>query len=215
MLKTTKYLVIEFFLLFILLPISLAIDYNIWVKTGSILVGFIYIIVILKRVERISFRTKKPIAWKDFWKRTGVIFLMIMVVTTGYVLFSKASNLFYVPRTDPWLVVKILFIYTFFSVLPQGLIYRTFFFNRYERLFKNKSLFIFISAIIFSLGHLFFKNTLVLILTFIGGIIFGLTYIKFRNNTLVNIEHSLYGNWLFVVGMGQMLMFPGMPSTDG
>ncbi|MAK35391.1 MAG: CPBP family intramembrane metalloprotease, partial [Flavobacteriaceae bacterium] len=30
--------------------------------------------------------------------------------------------------------------------------------------------------------------------------------------TLVTIEHALYGNWLFTVGMGQMLAFPGMES---
>jgi hypothetical protein len=27
---------------------------------------------------------------------------------------------------------------------------------------------------------------------------------------LVSIEHAIYGNWLFTVGMGQMLAFPGM-----
>lgn len=66
-----------------------------------------------------------------------------------------------------------------------------------------------INAIIFSLAHLFFKNGLVLLVTFIGGVIFSLTYLKFKSTALVTIEHALYGNWLFTVGMGQMLDFPG------
>ena len=53
-----------------------------------------------------------------------------------------------------------------FSVYPQELIYRTFYFHRYSSLFRNKTLFIFLNAILFSLAHLFFRNALVLILTF-------------------------------------------------
>jgi membrane protease YdiL (CAAX protease family) len=67
-----------------------------------------------------------------------------------------------------------------------------------------------INAVLFSLAHIFFKNTLVLILTFIGGFLFIHTYSKTKSTTLVSIEHALYGNWLFTIGMGLILAFPGM-----
>jgi membrane protease YdiL (CAAX protease family) len=102
----------------------------------------------------------------------------------------------------------ILIFYTFFSVYPQELIYRTFFFQRYQSLLKNESLFILINAVVFSLAHIFFKNTLVLFSTFIGGIIFAYTYKKTKSTLLVSIEHAIYGCWLFTVGMGNMLGFP-------
>ncbi len=208
--KQVTFLATELFLLFVVLPISLAIDFPIWIKASMLLVGFIYILYTLFKVEGISLRVKKGIDWNAFLRRLLVTGIVVTVVTTIFVWFTDASALFYVPRTNPKLFVMILFVYTFLSVWPQELIYRTFFFKRYEELFRNKSLFIFVNAILFSLAHLFFRNTLVLVLTFVGGLIFGFTYLKFRSTTLVSIEHALYGNWLFTVGMGQMLAFPGM-----
>jgi uncharacterized protein len=69
-------------------------------------------------------------------------------------------------------------------------------------------LLIFINAIVFCLAHLFFKNTLVLALTFIGGLLFGMTFYKSKSTLFVTIEHAIYGCWLFTVGMGNMLGFP-------
>lgn len=200
----------EFFILFILLPVSLAIPFNIWVKVGMVLIGFFYILIVLKKAENINFQIKKNINWKYLGRRILVTFVLVTVATTAYVWFQDKEALFYVPINKPKLYVAILFIYTFLSVWPQEIIYRTFFFERYEALFENKTLFIFINALVFSLAHLFFRNTLVLVLTFIGGIIFGFTYLKFRSTTAVSIEHAVYGNWLFTVGMGGMLGFPGM-----
>ena len=65
-----------------------------------------------------------------------------------------------------------------------------------------------VNAALFSLAHIFFKNTLVMILTFIGGILFALTFKKTKSTLLVSIEHAIYGSWLFTVGMGEMLGFP-------
>jgi membrane protease YdiL (CAAX protease family) len=61
---------------------------------------------------------------------------------------------------------------------------------------------------LFSLAHIFFKSSLVLILTFIGGILFAITYKKTNSTLLVSIEHAIFGCWLFTVGMGTLLGFP-------
>ncbi len=210
MIKSTPYLLAELFLLFIVLPTSFALDYSIWIKAPLALTGLVYIVFILKRVERISFRPKRAMDWKGFWKRILVTGIVVVIVTTTYVLLEDAAALFFVLINNPFLFITILFVYTILSVWPQEVIYRTFFFRRYESLFRSKSLFVFVNAVVFSLAHIFFKNTLVIILTFLGGLLFALTYLKFRSTTLVSIEHAIYGNWLFTVGMGQMLGFPGM-----
>ncbi|RDK86999.1 CPBP family intramembrane glutamic endopeptidase [Marinirhabdus gelatinilytica] len=208
--KTRLGLLLEFFTLFILLPVSLAVPFLIWIKVGMVVVGFFYILFRLKKSENINFRIRKGLDWKSFWRRLVVTFLLVVLITTAYVWFQDKTALFFVPKNNPGLFVIILFVYTFLSVWPQEIIYRTFFFERYGVLFQNRTFFIFINAIVFSLAHLFFRNTLVLLLTFIGGVLFGYTYLKYRSTTLVSIEHALYGNWLFAVGMGQMLAFPGM-----
>lgn len=201
---------IELLILFILLPVSLAFSYPIWIKTLLVLIGFIYIVIIMLRVEKISFRINKKLNWKHFWKRTLITFVLITIITTAYVYFVDASKLFCVPLNKPKLWIGILLVYTFLSVWPQEIIYRTFFFVRYERFFKDKKLLIFVNAIVFSLAHIFFRNTLVIVLTFVGGLLFAYTFYKTRSTVMVSIEHAFYGNWLFTVGMGQMLAFPGM-----
>ena len=207
--KAKVKLVIEFFLLFILIPVSLPLDYPVGIKAGILLLGFVYVIYVLLRVVGISFKVKKEIAWTSFWKRILRQFIGIALLTSIYVYMVDANKLFCVPLNKPLLWVFILFIYSFLSVWPQEILYRTFFFTRYESLFSNKKLFIFINAIVFSLAHLFFKNTLVLVLTFLGGLLFAYTFVKTKSTSLVTIEHAVYGNWLFTVGMGDMLAFPG------
>jgi membrane protease YdiL (CAAX protease family) len=208
--KAKSYLLTEFFILFILLPLSFTIEYPAWIKVVLAVIGFAYIIFILKRVERISFGIEKNIAWKSFWKRIGITFLVVAIVTTVFVLISDSSALFYVPMNKPSLYFIILFVYTLLSVWPQEIIYRTFFMKRYSDLFRSKYLLVFINGVLFSLAHLFFRNTLVSVLTFLGGLLFALTFLKYKSTLLVSIEHALYGNWLFTVGMGEMLAFPGV-----
>ncbi|MGK0387254.1 MAG: membrane protease YdiL (CAAX protease family) [Patiriisocius sp.] len=203
-------LAVEFVLLFILLPIGLAIDFWIWIKIPSVVLGFGYLLYVLKGLGALKFQIKKGLHWSLFWKRTFVTFLGISILTSLYVWFVQPEALFYVPLNNPLLFVTILFVYSVFSVWPQEVIYRTFFFERYSSLFQDKRVLVFVNAIVFSLAHLFFKNTLVLIFTFVGGLIFGMSYLKFKSTTMVTIEHAIYGNWLFTIGMGQMLAFPGM-----
>ncbi|GAA3508427.1 hypothetical protein GCM10022393_19550 [Aquimarina addita] len=201
---------LELFLLFVLLPVSLLFNYPVEFKIGFILVGFIYVIMQIKRSGLLKFKLPESMYWKVFWKETLIKLSIVIVVTSLYVFWVAPDQLFAVVIQKPGMWIAILFIYTFLSVWPQEIIYRTFFYDRYERLFNNKWLFIFINAILFSLAHIFLKSFLVQLLTFIGGLFFAFTYQKTKSTTLVSIEHAIYGNWLFTVGMGEMLAFPGV-----
>lgn len=202
----------EFLLFFALLPVSFTWDYSIWIKAALALGGLVYIVVRLVKDPDKPLKPYKSYDLKPFAKRIGVQFVSIALVTTAYVYFMAPQSLFCVPKTAPGLFVAILGVYTFLSVWPQELIYRTYFFSRFATLFPSKGILIFVNAIVFSLAHIFFRNTLVTVLTFIGGLLFAYTYFKTRSTLLVTIEHALYGNWLFTVGMGDMLAFPGMES---
>ena len=197
------------FFLFILLPVSFLFAYPTVIKVGLALTGFIYILIHLIRSESLQFRFPDKNYWKPFWKETILKLSIISIVTSLYVFWIIPGQLFSVLIEKPRLWVIILFIYSFFSVWPQEIIYRTFFYDRYQSLIKNKYLFIFINAILFSLAHIFLKSFLVQLLTFIGGVLFAITYQKTKSTTLVSIEHAIYGNWIFTVGMGEMLAFPG------
>ena len=206
--KTINYKLTELLLIFVLVPLSFTLNYHVLLKLIIGVFGFVYIIYVLFRVEAVKFEVNKGLNWKRFWKLTLTKLLVIALITTLYVWIIDASKLYIVIRTKPMLWVIILFIYSLFSVYPQELIYRTFFFQRYQFLFKNENLFIVLNAVLFSLAHIFFKNTLVMILTFLGGLLFALTFKKTKSTVLVSIEHAIYGCWLFTVGMGDMLGFP-------
>lgn len=204
-----RYRNIEFLVLFILLPVSLIFPYDSRIKGVSILLAFGYLLFVLFRKMNTRLRINKDIDWAAFFKRVSIQFVVIAVVTTIFVWWMQPQALFCVPTNKPVLFVIILFVYTFLSVWPQEVIYRTFYFARYSDLFPSRKLLILVNGIVFMLAHIFFKNTLVLVLTFIGGLLFAYTFVKTKSTTLVSIEHALYGNWLFTVGMGEMLAFPG------
>ena len=206
--QTIPYKLLEFFLLFVVTPISMALSFLIWIKLAIGLIGFVYVIFVLLKIDKNKFSISKNINWNVFWKQTLVKLIGIIIITTLFVWFTNKEELFNVLLNKPKLWIFILFIYSLFSVYPQEIIYRTFFFQRYSIIFRNQKLMIFINAIVFSLAHIFFRNTLVMILTFLGGLLFAITFIKTRSTLLVTIEHAIYGSWLFTVGMGSMLGFP-------
>ncbi|RIA09961.1 CAAX prenyl protease-like protein [Flavobacteriaceae bacterium MAR_2010_72] len=206
--QSKQYKVIEFFIIFIVIPVSFTISYPIWIKMLIGLFGFLYVIFVLLKVEHNKFKIAPHLNWKQFFMHTLLKLLVIICITTLYMWLMDRENLFVVVLNKPLMWLVLLFIYSLLSVYPQELIYRTFFFQRYEMWFSNPKLFIFINAIVFSLAHLFFRNSLVIILTFIGGLLFAMTFNKTRSTLLVSIEHAIYGCWLFTIGMGSLLGFP-------
>jgi len=206
--KSLSYKLIELFLIFVIVPTSFAIEFPVWIKIGISILGFAYVIFILLKVEGNKFKVAQFLNWKQFWKQTVIQLVIIAIITSCYMYIEDKNNLYTVMLNKPFLWVSILFIYSLFSVYPQELIFRTFFFQRYQSLFKSDIIFILINAALFSLAHIFFKNTLVMFLTFIGGILFAITFNRTKSTVLVSIEHAIYGCWLFTVGMGDMLGFP-------
>ena len=199
---------LEFFIIFILIPTSFASNYSPWIKLSVGFFGFTYVIYVLLKIENLKFKISKDLDWKFFWKSTIIKLILIAIITLLFVWITNSASLFNILLHKPLKWLLLLFIYSCFSVYPQELLYRTFFFNRYQSFFKDETLLIFVNAILFSLAHLFFGSTLVLVFTFLGGILFAYTYKQTQSTLLVTIEHAIYGCWLFTVGMGEMLGFP-------
>lgn len=206
--KTFYYKCVEFFLLFVVLPISFVVGTSIIVKMATGIIGFLYVVYVLLVVEGEKFRIAKNLKWILFWRDTLLKFSVIIALTTIFVNITEKEALFYVVLNKPKLWISIIFIYTILSVYPQEIIFRTFFFKRYARFFRDKRLLVFVNAILFSLAHLFYGNNFVLLITFLGGLLFAWTYVETKSTLMVSIEHSIYGCWLFTVGMGEMLGFP-------
>jgi len=197
----------EFVLLFVLLPISLAFEYSSILKIGLVFLAGIYILIYLIKNKLIHL-VKVKLDWKKNLKLIAPRFIVVAIFTSLYIYYFKRANFFEMPINNTVMWLLVLGVYSLFSVTFQEYIYRTFYFHRFEKMFKNKAYFIIINAVVFSLAHSFLKNWLILLFTFLGGVLFALTYFKTRSTLLVCIEHALYGFWLFTVGIGKELAFP-------
>jgi membrane protease YdiL (CAAX protease family) len=104
-----------------------------------------------------------------------------------------------------WAVVMVL--YPFLSVYPQGILYRAFFLHRYAAFFPDTAMgrwgLIVASAAAFGFLHIIFRNPLAVVLTLFGGVLFAWRYETTGSLLTSSVEHSLYGCWLFTVGLGQ------------
>ena len=112
------------------------------------------------------------------------------------------EKLFIIQKENPTVMYAVLFLYPVFSAFPQEFIFCTFFFKRYKSLFKKEYTLIFMSALIFCFAHVFFINWVAPLLSLFGGLMFATTYSKTNSLLLVSIEHALYGNTLFFIGLG-------------
>ena len=108
--KSTQYKLIEFFLLFIVFPISLALNILIEIKLVIGVLGFAYIVFVLLRVEKSKFRMSKNLNWIQFWKHTFFKLIVIAVITTAYVWFTEKEALFNMLLNKPKLWLFILFV---------------------------------------------------------------------------------------------------------
>ena len=113
--------------------------------------------------------------------------------------------LFSFTSTHPAFWIVVMVAYPVLSVIPQGILYRAFFRERYAALFPNPAVRTLVAAACFSFCHVFFLNTWALLLTFIGGLLFWRTYEKTGSLLLANLEHALYGDLVFTIGYGAFL----------
>ncbi len=203
-----NYLITELIILFVLIPILLASPIPSFLKPLSVLTAIGYCIVISRKNKLITFKAIYQINFKEHWKRISITAICVFLASLFFMYLFHPDDLFIVVKKSPLMWFGILFFYAIFSVYPQELAYRSYFFTRYDSIFKNKNYLLLINILVFPIAHLMFNNMMVLLVTLIGGILFTITYNKSKSLLLTSIEHAIYGNWLFTIGMGEMLAFP-------
>jgi membrane protease YdiL (CAAX protease family) len=116
------------------------------------------------------------------------------------------SGLFYLPRQRPLVWLGVVVLYPLFSVYPQELMYRTFFFHRYGRLFARPETLIAVNGLLFGWSHIIVHHRVAILLASVGGWLFAWTYQRSRSTALVALEHGLYGDFIFSVGIAGMFV---------
>jgi uncharacterized protein len=135
--------------------------------------------------------------------RMVVTFAVLAVMIGLTVWLTTPHRLLELVRTRPEMWAMIMLGYPIVSVYPQEIIFRTFMFHRYGRLFADRRLMIAMSALAFGYAHIFFENEIAVAMTLVGGVLFAWTYDKTRSTFAVWVEHGLYGCFIFTIGLGR------------
>ena len=199
---------LELIIIFLVLPLLLAIPFLPLARVALGFIGLIYVIWVSKKLKFFSFKKVSVGIKMQHVYFLAAKFIIISIITYFIVSEFYPQELFKSLLDNPLKFLIICLIYIIGSVVPQEFIYRDFFFKRYYNFFPNDILFVLVNGILFSLAHLFFYNKLVLLMTLVGGWIFSFTYLQTRSLRFTILEHTLYGCWLYAVGLGSILGFP-------
>lgn len=145
-------------------------------------------------------------AWprgRDILRILG-LFLILGSAMTIFTYVVYPELFLSLPKNRPQIWLMILVFYPLLSAATQEIVYRVFFFHRYDALFESRPwLAVLTNAVLFSFSHIIFQHWISLVLTFIGGLIFAARFQKTRTFWTVAFEHSLYGDLIFTVGLGR------------
>lgn len=123
-------------------------------------------------------------------------------IVAAVVVFTP-ERAFGLPRENLGLWLMIMVGYPLFSVYPQEVIFRAFFFRRYAGLFGGSWGLIAASSVVFGFVHIVFGNLIAVPMTLVGGVMFAFTYRRSGSVLAASIEHALYGCLVFTIGLGR------------
>lgn len=156
----------------------------------------------LRRRHNFTWHQLFPATTAGDWRKILLTYAVALPCLVGLLWATRPLALFSLPLRHPLIWMLVMVAYPVLSVLPQELIYRVFFFERYRPLFGRGTSMVVMSAVAFSFGHIVFHNWPAVALTFAGGWLFGRTYQRTSSLLLVAVEHALYGCAIFTIGYG-------------
>lgn len=136
---------------------------------------------------------------------TLIVLTTLGTLAAGWVILNvtRPEALWFVVRQNPELMAMIALGYPVVSALPQEVVFRVLFFERYAAILPGKlGLQIGLNALVFAWAHIMYWSGIVLALTFVGGLVFAWSYRGRGNFPEAVVLHSLAGVMLFLVGMG-------------
>lgn len=203
-LRSRFYLISEFLILCVALP-----GYIIYTKSAPFMFVFLwsaalYGYFILRNVYHDHLKDIwkwKAVTWANM-KPILIRWVIACIGMTAFIYFYDGERMFKLLLERPQMIPFLMVLYPILSALPQEFIFCSFFFERYKGFFGAGASMVAASAIVFAYAHILYINPVAPTLSLVGGLIFALTYLKTKSLALVTIEHGLYGNFLFLVGLG-------------
>ncbi len=168
--------------------------------------AMIYALLILRKDHA------APLMWhidRDVLRSVLVRFAVLGTLLALAVWAVFPERLFTFPKMHPALWLVIMLLYPLFSALAQEILFRAFFTYRFEKQLRDRRILILLNALLFAFVHTVFGNPIAVVLSFLGGTLFMGTYLRSRSVAMSTIEHALYGNLVFTLGIGNFFYHGG------
>ncbi|MGB7784856.1 MAG: CPBP family intramembrane glutamic endopeptidase [Salinimicrobium sp.] len=199
--NSKPFLVMEFIVFYVFLPFIAANFLNGWYKIiPLVLIALLFLFLLLNDP---SFDKTVLTSFKKNYLGKSIVRMLLITVLLLWFTWWIFPNLFFrypVENFNSYLLT--FFLYPIASVFPQEIIYRVYYFHRYEALVPQKYLLMFTNAFIFGLTHFIYGNFVAPIATFVAGWIFIYNYYRTRSLLNVSLEHYFYGLIMFTIGLG-------------
>jgi membrane protease YdiL (CAAX protease family) len=207
-LNANQYRWFEFTLIFVSLPLLgflLRANLANWLIPALIILMAVCSMLLLSDPHFKRFRLTSLGEFSAVKRRLFSFFFLGALFSGMFYGIMNQENWFSMPRNSFYDWLMLLLLYPILSVMPQELIFRTYFFHRYKHIMPSKTVRIIVSASVFALAHIVYANILAVLLAFLGGLLFSYTYAQSRSTFVCVIEHSLWGLWMFTLGLGDVL----------
>ena len=132
-------------------------------------------------------------------------FAILGAVLSWLGLWYAPDEFMQLPRRRPWLWLLLVVLYPTLSAVPQCLLWRVLFVQRYAGLFEHRTELLAAGALAFSIAHLTYRSARALVVTAIGGALFLDTYLRSGSLLLSAAEHGAYGILAFSAGLGRFM----------
>jgi uncharacterized protein len=145
-------------------------------------------------------------SWMAFREHLPPLLLRdaVLLAALGIAVWIFAPELlFSFVKRSPRFWALVMVLYPLFSVYPQELLYRAFFFHRYTAFFGSGWGMFLASALAFGFVHIIFGNWLSVGLCVIGGLLFSLPYQSSGSLLLACLDHAIFGDFIFTIGLGR------------
>ena len=143
-----------------------------------------------------------------------LVFAVVGNIIALFVFLQLPGQFLALPTQRPRLWGVVMIFYPLMSVIPQELIYRTFFFHRYGPLFGDaRWLAIAVNGLLFGFAHIIFGSYVSIVLTALLGFLVAWRYERTGSFWGAWVEHSIYGCLIFSIGLGRYFFtgIDGMP----
>jgi len=197
-------LITEFLTLFIGIPMLLFFTAS---RVGIYMALWgagIYALVVLRRAPDFSWRR----LWLgDGWSRAAqrrafCRFVVLAALVAVITAVAMPEHLLQFPLSRFWVWLLVMVLYPLLSIVPQELFFRSFYFARYSGFVTERAAGLLVNGLVFGFSHIVLNNWIAPSFCAIAGVILAHSYRQHRSLKWAVIEHSLYGCWIFTIGIG-------------